>query len=326
MRPAGSANVRVATRSEGDETFVTVTALDDAGEPVNFGVVRGTVAHDDGREIASQGLSLRQTGPGRYEGSFESGESGSYLMSLRYDAAGGSGDSGTVTASVERPFADEFRARGANRGLLERVASVTGGRVLSLDGGGVELFSRAGLEKPVALTPVWLWLALGAVGLFLADVAIRRVRLSGASIAAWVRGFARRAERAGEGGVGSLRAARAAAAARVGAGESGGRSDAKAERAAARAEATRAREVASRKYEADESRRGKGAGAVVTPAGGGDGEGRVARSGDGRGGGGDGGARDGGGDADSGAGGMSRLMAAKRRARGERMSETGDDG
>jgi len=328
MRPAGSAEVRVATRSEGDETFVTVTALDDAGEPVNFDVMRGTVAHDDGGRIESSPVRLRQTGPGRYEGSFASDRTGTYLLALRYDSGGVGGERGTVTASVERPFADEYRAQASNRALLERVAGVTGGRVLDVgavgSGGAVDLFSREGLEKPVALTPIWHWLALGFVGLFLGDVAIRRVRLSPSKALVWVVGAGRRVEGVGAGGLGSLRTARERTRVRLGgvAGAGGGVSgDGSSSGDAAGAGG------GGRESGAGSVRAGVGLGAGDGVAGGGGDVGRVSSAGRReRGAGAVGEEADGGGGeagavgADE-AGGLSRLMAAKRRAREAQMSD-----
>ncbi len=208
MRPAGEANVRVATRRDGDRTLVTLTALDDAGEPVNFGTVRGRVAFSEAGERDSEALTFRQTGPGRYEGSFTSDGTGTYLMAIRYDGVGPEQSGGTITAAVDMPFADEFRTRGVDRALLERVAAETGGRVLAGNPQADDLFSREGLTAPVALTPIWIAVALAAVGLFLADVAVRRVRLSITAITASVRSFFSKASTASGQSVGSLRTAR----------------------------------------------------------------------------------------------------------------------
>jgi uncharacterized membrane protein len=216
MRASGSANVSIATRNDGDTTRVIVTALDDAGEPVNFGRVQGRVAQEGGTEQRSAApLALTQTGPGRYEGSFESGDPGHYLVTLTYAARSVSGgeelERGFANAAVVRPFADEFRVRQTNRALLEKIAQETGGRVLSGDSSSDELFARVGLERPVALSAVWLPVTLAAIGLFLADVGIRRVRLSPAAVAAWVGRAFGDGTRETAHGAGALRMARARA-------------------------------------------------------------------------------------------------------------------
>jgi uncharacterized membrane protein len=182
MRPAGSANVRVTTEKAGDRTRVLVDALGQDGERLNFARFRGRVSGPDG---SAQDIELRQVGPGRYEGMFESGDSGSYVMALRYAAPGAAGKiiEGSVQAAVTRPFADEFRAMTHNEPLMRQVAAMTGGRVLTGDPAADQLWRREGLSMPVAARPIWLIFALIAVGMFLADVAVRRVRIDVAAIA-----------------------------------------------------------------------------------------------------------------------------------------------
>lgn len=185
MRPSGSANVSMVTRPDGDRTRVIVSALDGQGEPLNFATFVGRVTKPD---LTGTDIVLTQSGPGRYEGTFETGAAGQYMVNLRYDAVigGTSGrrESGSVMAAVSRPFADEYRVVGDNTPLLAQVAQMTGGRVLSGNPTQDALFDRAGLTMPVALTPMWLLVSLIAVGLFLMDVAVRRVRISPKDIGA----------------------------------------------------------------------------------------------------------------------------------------------
>ena len=98
---------------------------------------------------------------------------------------------GTALAASDRPFADEFRATRTNEALLRRVAELTGGRVLGTDATDEanNPWRRDGLELPVALTSVWLPTAMFAIGLFLLDVGVRRVRVD-------VRGIGRSMQRA----------------------------------------------------------------------------------------------------------------------------------
>lgn len=217
MRASGSANVSIATRNDGDTTRVIVTALDERGEPVNFGSMRARVAREAGAEIDAAPVTFTQTRPGQYEGTFDSGDPGNYLLTLNYaHSTGGVDDEGQpaveagfASAAVVRPFADEFRVRETNSGLLERIAQETGGRVLTGDPTADDLFVRDGLERPVALSAIWLPVTLTAIGLFLADVGVRRVRLSPAGVAAWARRALSERQRASAGeGAGALRSAR----------------------------------------------------------------------------------------------------------------------
>jgi hypothetical protein len=126
-------------------------------------------------------VSLQQTGPGIYEGVYETEQSGSYLLSMNYDAPGEGGQRlrGTARAAIDRPFADEFRATQTNEALLRRVAELTGGSVLSADtiDDTTNPWRREGVEMPVALSSIWLIVAMIGIGLFLVDVGVRRVRV-----------------------------------------------------------------------------------------------------------------------------------------------------
>ena len=177
MRPSGNADVRARLETRGDETVIVVDALDPQGERLNFAQFAGRIAGPNG---GSTDVRLAQVGPGRYEGSFRSDDPGSYVMSLRYAApgvAGGPRIEGSVQAAATRPFTDEFRALEDNSALLRQVAERTGGRVLSSDPQQADLWSRAGLPVPVAAQPIWLATAIAAMGVFLLDVGVRRIRL-----------------------------------------------------------------------------------------------------------------------------------------------------
>ncbi|MFG0274440.1 MAG: glutamine amidotransferase [Phycisphaerales bacterium] len=301
MRPSGSANVRVTTQDEGDRTRVIVDALDAEGERLNFARFQGRVVQPG---LTSASLDLRQTGPGRYEGVFESGDAGSYVVNLRYESAsaGGGLERGAVQASVIRSEGDERRALRDNRALLQQVAELTGGRVLlDPDPAQADLFARAGLREPVSLRPIWLLIAALATGLFLADVAIRRVRIDIPAMVRAIRRALSRRSAASEEQIGALRAARE---------RSRQEMAERAERASTE-EAQPAKATASVKFEAEA---GSGAAPVVDapearktgPA--------IPKAKETR--------QDGAEDEEEG---ISRLMRAKKRAQRDMGEETGDD-
>ncbi len=193
MRPTGSANLSVVTTNDGPRTKVTINALDADGEPLNFARFMARVIAPDGEAVD---LALPQAAPGRYEGWFDSSDSGSYLVTTAYETqAEGSIERGTIQASVTRPFSDEFRRIEPNIGLMRRLAESTGGRVLSdPDQAGAPLFESAGLTQPIALSPVWLAFILMCIGLFLTDVAVRRVRISPREIIGSIRRAAKKTQ------------------------------------------------------------------------------------------------------------------------------------
>ena len=215
MRPSGSADVRVVTETRGERTRFIVEAFTPEGERLPFADFRGRITTPDGD---GRDLVLRQVGPGRWEGSVETGEAGTYVASLQYAAPPVEGRPalrGSAQAAITRPFSDEFRALEANVALLRQVAAATGGRVLGSDPSRAELWSRDGLTMPVATRAIWAPLALAALALLLIDVGVRRVRLDPAVLGSLLRRAAAR-ERAKAGAqMEALSAARAKARAKI---------------------------------------------------------------------------------------------------------------
>jgi uncharacterized membrane protein len=210
MRPGGNADMRLTTEDLGDRTKIVVEALDSKGERQNFVHFAGRAVGPNG---TTQAFELRQVGPGRYEGSIDSGASGAYVLSLGYVTPGGEGVSesirrGTVVAAVTRPYADEFKTLKDNAPLGKQVAELTGGRVVDDDPTKANLWLRDGLTMPVDARPIWMLVSMIALGAFLLDVAVRRIRIDPHLIAAGVRkGLGRGAQQAGQ-QLGSLKEAR----------------------------------------------------------------------------------------------------------------------
>jgi hypothetical protein len=209
LRPQGSGSVLVTKEDRGDSTLLTVEAYDTKGERLNFATFKGRLARPDG---SSEEIELKQVAPGRYQASVPTEQSGDNLLSLRYAAPDEGVKSGMIEGSVQvavsRPFADEYRVLRDNKALLTQVAEMTGGKVLTGDPRRDELWRREGINFPVALTSIWLSLAIAGLTLFLVDVGVRRVRIDPAAIAAWVRGGLGRSKSAQGQQLGSLRSAR----------------------------------------------------------------------------------------------------------------------
>ncbi|MCA9274958.1 MAG: VWA domain-containing protein [Phycisphaerales bacterium] len=215
MRPSGDATLRVSTENIGEKTRVIIEAFDPDGERLNFADFRARTATPDGEGI---NVEVQQVGPGRYEGEFNSADAGAYVVNLQYRAPGSDGNliEGSAQAAVTRPFADEFKALETNLPLLKQVASITGGRELPADPTLADLWSRTGLDMPVALTPAWLLFAIIGIGIFLLDVAVRRVRIDPAMIAAFVRRGATKETAKSEASTEAMRMARSRAQSRTG--------------------------------------------------------------------------------------------------------------
>lgn len=160
----------ITTQRNGDQVEVVVNALDAEGGYQNQLNVKGMVISPD---MKTSDLSLRQTGPGKYVGSFPVAESGSYLIRL------GSTDSkrqDVQTAAVSVSYPLEYRELSSDLDLLENVAAVTGGRYLDDSRSWDKTLDDT--RPPLAnRLPFWPTLLLVALLLFWLDVAVRRISI-----------------------------------------------------------------------------------------------------------------------------------------------------
>lgn len=183
MRPSTPSNMMVSTRTEGDMTIVEVEALDEDAGFLNFMQTSAVVlrpGHD------ADPLPLQQIGPGRYRGNFRTEEAGTYLINVNYTTPGDADGHGKghLQAAVTVPYSREFRDVSHNAALMRQLAEMTGGRVLSpTDPAAVDLFHRENLIVPRSAKHIWDLLAMIGAGLFLLDVAARRLAID----PAWVR-------------------------------------------------------------------------------------------------------------------------------------------
>jgi len=192
MRPVAPANMTVTTLLEGDRAIVEVEALESDESFLNFLQPSAAVLGPEGTE----GITVRQVGPGRYRGEFPVDEAGSYLVSLSFRQDGEV--LGSLQAAVDVPYAREFRDVRDNRALLYKVAEETGGRDLFKLGDAPELadmWNRAGLEARRSHKPIWDLLAILAACIFVFDVAARRLSIG---IAELRKGWSRMVGRRGE--------------------------------------------------------------------------------------------------------------------------------
>jgi hypothetical protein len=88
-----------------------------------------------------------------------------------------------VIGGASRTTGDEFRRYESNLALLERIAGITGGRILDLaDPARADLFERADMPASVSLRPSWRAILWAALALMLLDIAGRRIAWSGAGL------------------------------------------------------------------------------------------------------------------------------------------------
>ena len=173
-RPAVSQDAELVATIDEDRLQVALEIANEDEGFFDYLQVEGRVYRPDGE---SRPIRLRQTAPGRYEGSTEALQAGNYIVAL--NPRRGSKQLSPVIGGVSRATSPEFRAYESNAGVLDRVAEMTGGRKLVLhEPEAVDLFDRAGMPPSISNLPAWRFLLFAALALLLLDVATRRLAWS----------------------------------------------------------------------------------------------------------------------------------------------------
>nr|WP_202128668.1 VWA domain-containing protein [Paenibacillus dendrobii] len=202
----------VKTQVEGNKVRFEVSAADGSGPEQLQAVVTGD-------QLQPSTVDLVQDSPGSYSGEITVDQPGSFLMSLQDTT----GKSVAMPSGLIVPYSPEYRIEtGDAKQELERLAAMTGGRVLSWDK-PEQLFAAA--PRPSReLHDLSYALLVAALILWVADIAVRRLALPwgliGARLAALLR---RRPQPAGgaqapDAGLGRLAARKERAAAFYGGG------------------------------------------------------------------------------------------------------------
>jgi Ca-activated chloride channel homolog len=181
-RRATKNDYQVTTRHDGSRGVVEIEAFDQAGNPMKDLPAEIKVATPDGK---ARDVVVNQVAPGKFRGTFEASELGSYIVSLAEDdPAGGKRIS---SSGFSLPYPAEYRNYRANRPLLQRLSQATGGMELKnpIDA------MRPAKEPGFSVHELWMLFVLIAALLLPLDVASRRVAIPVVEIWqrfwAWVR-------------------------------------------------------------------------------------------------------------------------------------------
>ena len=118
-------------------------------------------------------IQLDQTEPGRYSGDFQAEETGEYYFSLYRQSQEGSVPVHRSGFAV--PYSDEFSHQSNNAALLEDLARITRGKMLSLDSPQTGVFAPDP-DKRQPGYPLWPYLILLSIFLLILDVAARKIQ------------------------------------------------------------------------------------------------------------------------------------------------------
>jgi hypothetical protein len=137
---------------------------------LNFLPTTATVIDPNG---AQHDIPLPQVAPGRYEASYPVADDGIY--SLQVTQTESDGNVANQSSGFVVPYSPEYRAGGTDDTFLETLAKRTGGRLIH------DPEQAFLLELPAVGAPRQLWpYLLGLVALlFVGDVGVRRVRITG---------------------------------------------------------------------------------------------------------------------------------------------------
>ena len=170
MRQDAPANFESFTTIEGNQGRIVIEALDADAEYLNFLDLQARLLDPDQNASSVQ---FMQTGPGRYEATFDIERTGQYITNVAVYQEGEY--QGSIHSGVSMPFSPELRELETNEALLEEVAEITGGRILSMNPGSDQVFAH-NLPPTLSRKPAWDWaLAWLLLPLFLLDVACRRL-------------------------------------------------------------------------------------------------------------------------------------------------------
>ncbi len=146
---------------------MVVDAVDPEGKFINFLNLQGRLI---GPDMKSYSLQLEQTAPGRYEADFPARQVGTYTVNVVQKAGK---ENLSQTCSVTIPYPPEYKDIQTNRGLLDRLALMTGGKVMPKP---QEVF-KPDAKKARIPTDLWWIFTLIGILLFPLDVAIRRLAI-----------------------------------------------------------------------------------------------------------------------------------------------------
>jgi len=145
---------RAAASSGAGGVEIVVRARDKQFEPLDNAEVSLKISTPDKREIEMVAEASDKS-PGTYVASFQPRAGGAYRATVKVMSADGSEVGQRETGWAAEPETEEFRTLSVNRPLLERIASQTGGEVISLD--RLESFVASLPNRKIPFTESWIY-------------------------------------------------------------------------------------------------------------------------------------------------------------------------
>ena len=168
MRKNDTRGIFVEVKPGDGETTVVMDAVDSDGAFIDDRPTTLTVIDP---QLKTRRIEMKQSAPGRYETTIETPRRGSYQIDLAQTRDGGQAIRQSRGLVVGYP--DELRLRPTDTETLKRIAEVSGG---GFEPTPTQLLAKDG-RKARRGVPLWPYLLMTALGLFIADVGLRRIEL-----------------------------------------------------------------------------------------------------------------------------------------------------
>lgn len=175
MRKNENRGIFVDVHRGDGETRVVMDSVDDQGAFIDGQQTTLTIIDP---QLKTEKIELRQSAPGRYEATFATPRRGNYQIDLAQSRP--DGEPVRQARGIVVGYPDELRLQPTNESRLRKIADVSGG---GFDPQIADLLARNGQmarngQKARVPIPLWPYLLMAAAGLFLFDVAIRRIDLA----------------------------------------------------------------------------------------------------------------------------------------------------
>ena len=172
-RPPEDPNRQVTVKIDGDRARITLDAQTGAEQPdrhyLNFLPTQVLLVDPKGAETT---LPLPQVAPGRYETTVPVQSDGVYTLTATQTSD--TGEQAVQSSGFVVPYSPEYGLTGTDTSLLEGLVRRTGGRMIS---DPADAFAHT-LPSVGAPRPLWPLLSVLLAILLVADVGVRRVRIS----------------------------------------------------------------------------------------------------------------------------------------------------
>lgn len=155
-------------RIEGTQATITAEAVGQDGQPLTDATLSATVIGPDG---VQQPVTMRQVGPGQFQATLPSPQTGSYLVQINAQRDGQ--PVGQQMVGLVVPYSPEYRQQQSNPALLTSIAAETGGQELTNPAAVFEHNLTAVRRSQEISLPLLLLVAL----VLPLDIAVRRLGL-----------------------------------------------------------------------------------------------------------------------------------------------------